>query len=244
MGMHVDTKDLDLLQAAVQDLLGDPVEWTRHDRFHGSLALAVIDAIQSTAAEYGKSVRAVDRYRAYRRAQGITEVTDGTRDLLSTFEQVGGALAWSGKIGNYKLTYSDSQSLRASAIQEAAVKLHRLGINSAADLRAVMDSPVRYQAARDAWMSASDSTDEVNWTYLLMLVGVSWVQPQSLTARFVIETLGEDPGINAVLDLLGAVAETFPVSLIELEHAMWRWELNLAQPAEIPAERPQILMAA
>ena len=244
MGTHVGTKDLDLLQAAVQDLLGDPVEWTRHDRFHNSLALAVIDAIQSTAAEYGKSVRAVDRYRAYRTAQGNAEITDGTRALLSTFEQAGCALTWSGKIGSYKLPYCDTQSLRASAIQGAAEKLHSLGIDSAADLRAVMDSPSRYQAARDAWMSASGATDEISWTYLLMLVGVSWVLPQSLSARFVVETLGEDPGIARTRELLGAVAEATPVSLIEMEHAIWRWELNLAQPAEIPAERPQFLVAA
>ncbi|WP_024793839.1 hypothetical protein [Tomitella biformata] len=244
MGTHVGTKDLDLLLAAAQDLLGNPVEWTRPDRFHDSLALAVIDAIQSTAAEYGKSVRAVDRYRAYRSAQGQADVVDGTRALLRTFEEVGGALTWSGKIGNYKRSYSDSLSLRANAIQEAAESLHALRIDSAADLRAVVTDPTRYQAARDAWMSASAATDEINWTYLLMLVGVSWVQPQSLSSRFVIETLGEDPGIDAVRGLLSAVADGIAVSLVELEHAIWRWELNLAEPAEIPALRPAILAAA
>ena len=244
MGTHVGTNDFDLLQAAVRDLLGDPVEWTRHDRFHNSLALAVIDAIQSTAAEYGKSVRAVDRYRAYRSAQGNADITDGTRALLRTFEQVGDALTWSGKIGNYKLPYSDSQSLRATAIQKAAESLHGLGIDSAADLRAVMSDPTRYQMARDAWMSASCATDEINWTYLLMLVGVSWVQPQSLSSRFVIETLGEDPGPDSIRELLSEVADSIPVSLVELEHAIWRWELNLAQPVQIPAERPQVTSAA
>lgn len=244
MGTQSTVKDLDPLCAAAQELLGDPVEWTRSDRFHDSLALAVIDAIQATAAEYGKSVRAVDRYRAYRSAQGHPDLADGARDLLRTFEEVGDALTWSGKIGNYKRPYCDAQSLRATAIQEAAVRLHGLGIDSAADLRAVISEPVRYQAAREAWMSASAATDENNWTYLLMLVGVSWVQPQSLSSRFVIETLGEDPGIERVRDLLSAAAETLDVPLVELEHAIWRWELNLAEPVQIPAERPLLLVAA
>lgn len=244
MGTHVGTTEFDLVLAAAQGRLGDPVEWTRHDRFHDSLALAVIDAIQSTASEYEKSVRAVDRYRAYRGAQGHIDVTDGTRALLRTFEEAGGALTWSGKIGNYKRSYSDSESLRANAIQDAAEQFHRLQINSAADLRSVVTDPTRYWAARDAWMSASSAADEINWTYLLMLVGVSWVLPQSLSSRFTVETLGEDPGADRVRKLLSEVSEAMQVSLVELEHAIWRWELNLAQPTEIPAERPQILAAA
>lgn len=249
MGTHAGAdvsgaEDLNILTTAARDLLGDPAEWTRSDRFHDSLALAVIDAIQATAAEYGKSVRAVDRYRAYRSAQGHADLTDGARDLLRTFEEVGGALTWSGKIGNYKLPYSDAKSLRATAIQEAAERLHALGIDSAADLRSAVVDPARYMAARDAWKSASAATDECNWIYLLMLIGVSWVQPQSLSSRFVVETLGEDPGPNRIRILLDEVAQSMSVTLLELEHAIWRWELNLAEPAEIPAERPQVLVAA
>lgn len=237
-------QDLDLLSAAARERLGDPGEWTRSDRFHDSLALAVIDAIQATAAEYEKSVRAVDRYRAYRSAQGHPDLADGARDLLRTFEEVGSALAWSGKIGNYKRPYSESQSLRATAIQEAAARLHGLGVDSAADLRAVAAEPSRYQAAREAWMSASAATEENNWTYLLMLVGVSWVRPRPLSARFVVEALGQDPGVDRVHELLTAVAAAHSVPLLELEHAIWRWELNLAEPVQIPAERPSLLAAA
>lgn len=261
----IGTSDFDLLLASARERLGDPGEWTRHDRFHASLALAVVDAIQSTAAEYGKSVRAVERYRAYRSAQGQSEVTDGARDLLHTFEQVGGALNWSGKIGNYKRPYSDTQSLRANTIQDAAERLHGLGIDSAQDLRAVATDPARYQAARDAWMSVSSATDEINWIYLLMLVGVPWVQPQALSSQFVAGALGArsadagggagaGDGADAVAEpgtgpgenhaLLGAVAEAMGVSLVELEHAIWRWELNLTHPAEIPVDRTRMLAAA
>lgn len=249
MGTYADAgaagaEDLDILTATARATLGDPAEWTRSDRFHDSLALAIIDAIQATAAEYGKSVRAVDRYRAYRAAQGRPDITDGARDLLRTFEEVGGALIWSGKIGNYKLPYSDANALRANAMQEAAVRLHALGVDSAADLRALVSQPARYAAARDAWMSASAATDEVNWTYLLMLVGVSWVQPQSLSSRFVVAALGSDPGGDRIRALLTETAAAIAVTLTELEHAIWRWELNLSEPAKIPAQPPLALIPA
>lgn len=240
--------DFDRLLASTRELLGDPCEWTRHDRFQDSLALAVVDAIQSTAAEYCTCVRAVDRYRAYRSAQGHNEITDGTRDLLRTFEEVGGALNWSGKIGSYRRTYSDAPALRATTIQDAAERLHNLGIDSAADLRATVTDPARYLAARDAWMSAAGATDEISWLYLLMLVGVTWVRPQSLSAHFVADAMGDpahdQPPTEAISQTLTEVAEAMGISLVELEHAIWRWELNLAKPAEIPADRPLVLSAA
>lgn len=234
--------------AAVHERLGDPRPWTRHDRFHGSLALCIIDAVQSNAAEYDKSVLAVDRYRAYRRAQGVTDIVDGARDLLRTFEQVGGALVWSGKIGNYKLPYGDCNALRAATIQVAAVRLHDLGVDNVEDLRAATTDPERYKTIRDAWLALSSATDEVNWTYFLMLAGVPWVRPDQLTRVFITDALGDDRADDLTGDAADALIETAAAAVgsspVELEHAIWRWELNRSEPVPIPRELPAALTAA
>ncbi len=235
--------------AAVRQRLGDPAGWTRHDRFHGSLALCIIDAVQSTAAQYDKSVLAVDRYRAYRRAQGVVDVVDGARDLLRTFEQVGGSLVWSGKIGNYKMPYGDGNALRAMTIQDAAAQLHAAGVDSVADLRSAMTDPGRYRTIRDAWLDASSATDEVNWTYFLMLAGVPWVRPGTLTRAFAADVLGaahpaDAPAPEHVASLVAQAADAVGTTPAELEHAIWRWELNRATPVAIPRELPPLLSAA
>ena len=241
--------DAERFIAAVRRRLGDPAGWTRHDRFHGSLALCIIDAVQSTAARYDKSVLAVDRYRAYRRAQGVADVVDGARDLLRTFEQVGGSLVWSGKIGNYKMPYGDGNALRAMTIQDAAARLHKAGVDTVDDLRSAMTDPGRYRAIRDAWLDASSATDEVNWTYFLMLAGVPWVRPGTLTTAFVADALGtahptDAPGPEQVAGLVAQAAEAVGTTPPELEHAIWRWELNRATPVAIPRELPPPLTAA
>ncbi|QDQ97262.1 heme peroxidase [Tomitella fengzijianii] len=243
------TDSLDAFVKAVRVRLGDPHTWTRHDRFHGSLALCIIDAVQSTAAEYDKSVLTVDRYRAYRRAQGVDDVVDGARDLLRTFEQVGGSLVWSGKVGRYKMPYGDANAVRAMAIQDTAERLRALGVDTVEDLRAATADPGRHHAIRDAWLAASSTTDEVNWTYLLMLAGAPGILPGSLTSAFAADALGvahasDAPGPRQVHALVAAAADAVETTPVELEHAVWRWELNRAAPAAIPLASTAPLAAA
>ncbi|WP_200171980.1 heme peroxidase [Tomitella cavernea] len=229
----------DAFVRAVRVRLGEPRTWTRHDRFHDSLALCIIDAVQSTAAQYDKSVLTVDRYRAYRHAQGVEDVVDGARDLLRTFEQVGGSLVWSGKVGRYKMPYGDANAVRAMAIQDAAERMHAFGVDTVEDLRAAAHDTEHHRAIRDAWLSASSATDEINWAYLLMLAGAPGVLPGSLTTWFVADALGiahasDVPGPRSVDALVTAAADAVGTTAVELEHAVWRWELNRVSPASAP----------
>ncbi len=233
--------------AAVRARLGDPRLWTRHDRYHGSLALCIIEAVRTGSAPYGDTVRVVDRYRAFRRAQGCADVADGARDLLRTFEQTGCALAWAGKIGSFRMPYHDGDAVRAAAIQDAAAALHGCGIDTVAELRAVTADPDRYRTVRDAWLAAAQSPDETSWTRLLMLAGVDWVHPDGLTVRFADDVLGtvRGPGAAAraaeLVDAAAAAAGTTPV---ELQHAIWRWQLSLPEPAALTSDLPAHLAAA
>ncbi|GAA4812629.1 heme peroxidase [Tomitella cavernea] len=203
------------------------------------MALCIIDAVQSTAAQYDKSVLTVDRYRAYRHAQGVEDVVDGARDLLRTFEQVGGSLVWSGKVGRYKMPYGDANAVRAMAIQDAAERMHAFGVDTVEDLRAAAHDTEHHRAIRDAWLSASSATDEINWAYLLMLAGAPGVLPGSLTTWFVADALGiahasDVPGPRSVDALVTAAADAVGTTAVELEHAVWRWELNRVSPASAP----------
>jgi hypothetical protein len=59
----------------VNQLLGDSSRWDRPTGYPKSLALCVIDSIQSIGIRYQGVVRVVNRYRDYRKAQGGDAVT-------------------------------------------------------------------------------------------------------------------------------------------------------------------------
>lgn len=221
--------------ASCRDRLGDPAEWTDPDEYHDSLALCIIDAVQSTAARYDRVVQVVDRYRAYRRARAA-DPDDGSRALLHSFEEVGGSMAWAGKIGCYKRHYcDDAESLRARDIEDAADRLHRLRIDSTEDLRAAAAQPALRAELEQAWLSVSEETDELNWQYFLSLAGIPGPQQRRLTSRFVATALGRDQAPTGLTrELIDAAADHLRLSTADLDHAIWRWECS-ADPTPPPA---------
>src|SRR4051794_23242079 len=101
-----------------------------------SLALCVIDSIQSTGPHYTSVVNVVQRYRRYRAGQGARADADGAEALLATFEELGGAAGWAERIGNQNRTYSRKHApLKAEGIQQAAERLQVLGIDTGTELR-------------------------------------------------------------------------------------------------------------
>ena len=102
--MTISTDTVDAVAAACRDRLGDPSAWVASDAYRQSLALCIIESVQSTSGH--SEVTVVDRYLAYRKAREDKPVTDGARELLRTFEEAGSSDQWAGKIGSYKRRYT------------------------------------------------------------------------------------------------------------------------------------------
>ena len=115
------------------------------------LAILVIEALQSSVCSDADTQAVVDRYCAYRQAQGSWLGQDGSRALLRTFEDVGGCLQWAGKVGNYRRRYTaTSAPIAASAIEHVAELFYTHRIDSIAEFNAALDDAEKRSAlARD-----------------------------------------------------------------------------------------------
>ncbi|CAM2811092.1 hypothetical protein [Skermania piniformis] len=101
---------------------------------HDGLALCVIEACECAPV--------IERYRAYRAAQGEQAATDGVRALLRTFEETGGSDQWAGKVGNFRRRYNPAaEPVPAAAIERTAELLYLHRIETTADLRRALDTP-------------------------------------------------------------------------------------------------------
>jgi hypothetical protein len=70
------------------------------DGYPDSLALCIVDSVQSTMVKYPTVEKVMRNYRAYRREQGGDPNTDSAVDLAATFEKLKGHEAWAERIGN------------------------------------------------------------------------------------------------------------------------------------------------
>ena len=103
--------------------------------YPSSLALCVIDAIQSTGPHYASVMNVVSRYRGYRLGQGGNADTDGAQALLTTFDELNGPEmatdGWADTIGNQNRTYQRKQApLKSVSIRQAAQRLAEAGVDS------------------------------------------------------------------------------------------------------------------
>lgn len=85
----VNPGQLKLLVTYSRAHLGEPVDWKAMAGYP-SLALCVIDSIQSTGPHYTSVMNVVSRYRGYRIGQGGNPDADGAHALLATFDDLHG----------------------------------------------------------------------------------------------------------------------------------------------------------
>lgn len=192
--MNAPTHRLDHLVHTCRGHLGDPALWPPARLQRPSLALCVIDAVQAGAGHYATVVGLLDRYSAYRAAQPPAPEPDGVRALLRTFEEVGGAHPWTGKVGNYKRAYgAGSLPLRARTISAAAQALYQLRVDSVADLRALCADARTLAVVHRAWRGAVPQDGTLLWHYLLSLAGVPGLGTlgEDAAARFVEAATGD-----------------------------------------------------
>lgn len=220
------------------DLTGDQVRalTARCEQFRGakwkggypdSLALCLVDSVQSTGVTYTSVGNVLDRYRDYRRTRNGRPEVDGTKALLETFADFRGSTGWAGKIGNDNKTSTKAGApLKAEAIRLAAALLDREGITDTAKLRAAADSP-KLEKVKSEWLRIPGQSSGITWRYLLMLAGVPGVKPDRMIIRFVADSLGlsrrrvkTDFAAEAVM----AAAKSLAMSPTDLDHAIWDWQ--------------------
>jgi hypothetical protein len=195
--------------------------------YPGSLALCLVDAIQSTGVTYTSVENVRESYRSYRKVKDGDPETDGAKELLKTFNDLGGSTCWAEKIGNQNKTSTRAGApLKAEAIRQAAELLDRAGITDTAKLRVAVDSP-KLEKVKSEWLRIPGQSSGITWRYILMLAGVPGVKPDRMIIRFVAAALGlssrrvkPDFAAEAIL----ATAERLTMSPTDLDHAIWDWQ--------------------
>lgn len=220
--MVAESKDL---SASVLQELGPTEEWATPGGYPDSLALCVIDAIQSIGQRYGGVRHVVDRYREHRAAQGGDAETDGAVELATTFDDLGSVDCWAGTIGTHNRVYARADApLKAAVIRDAADVLVQQEVLTTGDLLALSDE--HQESLKRAWLGLKSQRSGISWRYLLMLAGAEGVKPDRMITRFLARHV---PGAgqldsNGAVDLVSGLAHELGVSANTLDHRIWLYE--------------------
>jgi len=216
------------LAERVRRVLGTPSEWIHPGGYRDSLALCVIDSIQSIGVRYSSVQNVVGRYRDFRSRQGADPRTDGSPELLATFTEVGGAEAWARAIGNQNRTSSRlAAPLKASVIEQAAQLLCDREVKTTSDLleRASAEDSIR--PVKDSWRNLSGQRSGISWRYLLILGGVDDVKPDRMIRGFLADQLpngGEKLSADEAAELVKQAATDLGVKASVLDHRIWLYQ--------------------
>ncbi|QBJ98828.1 heme peroxidase [Rhodococcus sp. ABRD24] len=219
-----------MVLAACRDRLGDPARWVSPDDYRHSLALCIIESVQAAGTHSADADAVVDRYRAYRHARGAGPITDGTRELLHTFEEVGSSDQWAGKIGHYKRRYcANAAPLRAAEIQRTAERLHALHIDTVGDLVGATRNRATRDDLRQAWRESCGETGGTTWQHLMVLAGVPAPNTAVNAADDFVRSVLPDGRIPSA-EILAAAADRLGVAPEVLGQAVRRWRYTHDEP--------------
>ena len=138
--------------------------------YPNSLALCIIDSIQSTGIRYAVTLKVVNRYREYRKERDGDPETDGAKDLLQTFDALKTPEEWAATIGTKNLTSTNQGApLKAQAIREAAQAMIDNKVETAADLRNAAEDPEWLEKIETAWRSVPGQKPGITWHYVQVL---------------------------------------------------------------------------
>lgn len=211
----------DLLAAAIVEACGKPSKWAMPSPYGypGSLALCVVDSIQSTGINYGAVKRVV---RAYRSHRGQAAETDGAPELAATFTHLGED-EWANRIGTRNRTYARLYApLKAHVIHAAAVMLTHRGVHTAADFRGAAHDT----ALRKAWTALPSQSSAVTWHYAHMLAGTPGVKPDRMIRRFTAAALGvpyRSLTDADLIDLVAGAAKTLETDVTATDNMIWKY---------------------
>ncbi len=223
------------LLVAIEEALGVPGQKELPEEPRGyadSLALCLIDSIQSLRSDYAKVVVPVlNRYRAYRAQHGGEAATDGLRQFPGAFDEMGGVGQWTATVGTSHKA-PGTAVLKGEAMRQAAEALLAIGVDTTADLRKTAEDPDALEAAHRAWIGVH-GLGKASWDYLLMLAGPDGTKADTLLLRFTTRALGLPKTVasNRAQAALKCAADTLGVTQKRLDHAIWLYESEASRKA-------------
>lgn len=223
-----------LYDACLRDL-GDPQRWFSPRGYPDSLALCVIDSVYSTGARYVTVEKIIARYRGYRAAQGADAETDGAAELLHNIAELGGPDPWASQIGNRRPTSTAVNApLKSVAVARAAEVLVAQGILTTEDLRAIVDDEIRRDEVKAAWCDVPGQRSGITWEYAQILAKIPGVKADRMVLGYVCWEVGPVDAVRAA-ELVRATAEAGGWDVIDLDHAIWRFESKRPYQRNVPA---------
>ncbi|MCW4355147.1 hypothetical protein ONR57_17715 [Hoyosella sp. YIM 151337] len=219
--------------ALARQHLGAPSSWLDRHVVSESLALCVIEAAQATCSGFATVCSVIDRYQEYQRTKGEPG-PDSLRDLLETFDAVGGPSIWAGKVGNFRRRYTgDGPTVCAAGIFHVADSFYRLGVSTTTDLAATAVRPAWRSKVRDAWRCGLGDPSERSWHHLLALT----CPTDPALERAAAQTLLTHAAVSVPVDF-DSTAALLGVRAGTLRFAIIRWYLcDAAAGIKEPAPR-------
>lgn len=198
------------------------------DGYPDSLALCIVDSVQSTMVRYSTVEQVLRNYRTYRREHGGDPNTDSAADLAATFKELKGHMAWAKRIGTRNKTSTHKGApLKAYAIEAEANAMVEMNVETTQDLRAVAEDTDKLARVKKAWLQVPGQRSGITWHYVQMLAGIPGIKPDRMITRFVAKAL--DQPVKTItpsfcVEILTAASETLTMTATELDHAIWNYQ--------------------
>ncbi|MDR2374695.1 MAG: hypothetical protein LBD77_11535 [Bifidobacteriaceae bacterium] len=223
----ITTTQFDRFLRAAQTLLPPAATWPQLNTYPNSLAEATIDAIWSERVRYTNVVEVVDRYRAFRRAQGADADTDGARELEATFAM--GVEAWIERIGNHQRVFSrDVAPYKAEVVHQAAQVAVAAGVESARELaEAYAENGDRFKDLRQRWLALPSQHSGMSFGRLLLAAGIETVPLDPWLVEFTSGAIGAPATAEDAIGLVTAAAKVMDVTPFRLRNAIWLYQTKL-----------------
>jgi hypothetical protein len=225
------TSELELFLQAVRGLLPPTDDWTPLATYPGSLAESIIDAVWSERVRYGNIREIVDRYRAFRRAEGANADWDGALELANSFRI--GLDAWMEQIGNHQRAYSRQDApYKAELVQEAAAIAISSRVLTATELHdGYFRSTVQFNNFHAAWLKLPSQHSGLTWERLLLVSGIQTVPPDPWLEEFATAAVGSAVSGPAAIDLLTRASDVIHTTPLRLRNAIWQYQTKLDRRA-------------
>ncbi|MDR2380511.1 MAG: hypothetical protein LBE08_04950 [Bifidobacteriaceae bacterium] len=229
MTTTISARQFDQFLQASKTLLPPPRDWPQLTTYPGSLAECIIDAIWSERVRYATVETIVNRYRAYRAAQGGNADTDGAPQLVKTFEI--GLDAWMEQIGNHQRAYSRGVApYKADLVYQAAQAAIAAGIETARQLRdGYSGTTTQFQEFHRRWLDLPSQHTGLTFERLVLVAGVETVPLDPWLEEFASNTVGAALTNEAAINLIEAAARVMDVTPLRLRNAIWQYQNHFDQ---------------
>jgi hypothetical protein len=196
--------------------------WKTPDGYPTSLGLCILDSIWSIGVNYDHHVIPVlNRYRDLAADEGRDASFDTPCDVATTIEQLGGAEPFARAVKSRHRTSSTNGILKAEAVEQAAHVFRMSNIATTGEFAA------RKAEVKRQWHQIRGQRSGVSWRYLLMLAGIDGIKPDRMIHGYLRAAIGATVTNEEAVELLTAVQQGWPEprpTLLELDHAIWRYQ--------------------